>query len=338
MNKKEAFQLIHDFLDTLRKIRVEAGFTRVDFAKLIGMNDSVVSGWERMYTLPRPTSIKRMWPAIGGDVERITGFTCKQVCDASYLIATRFRGSIKQLTITDEERKKACKEVGDRLYQIRRDKELSRRTIEVGLGIGKSTYRSWELGKYAPTYENMCALCKMFEIEASDPIWALWRRSSSNSVAHLSEDDKQELQISEPVVAGTLLTAASTAVPDIPVVKATLTAVHVSLARVLNRMNDDGIVADTPLIIQSYVSRYSAYVVAEAFNKKNGRDYLELPWVLPKSTLTPHPTYVWVQDGVLQHATDMFEFDWSGYLKRNNLSVRVVMSAEEEDSDFFQGG
>ena len=55
-------------------------------------------------------------------------------------------------------------EIGARLRECRKSKNLTQAQVAQKLNIPQQQYMRYENGHFAPSYENLIALCKLYEV------------------------------------------------------------------------------------------------------------------------------------------------------------------------------
>ena len=63
-------------------------------------------------------------------------------------------------------------QIGSKLKECRKERELTQAQVASAIGISQQQYMRYETGYYAPSYENLIALCKFFNV-SSDYILGL---------------------------------------------------------------------------------------------------------------------------------------------------------------------
>lgn len=336
MTEEEAEELLRRFREALNGARMAASLTLNDMANFIGIERAALGKIERGVIFPVGKTIHSIWNAVGAELmKRDPGLSLDVLMRAFKVARGRNLARVQKRANLGAAMKAARHEFAIRLREIRCSQCLTQLEVASLMGLGTGVYHRWELEHCVPSLLMFELLCRTLDIDKNDPIRGYWEKASVQPEARYKYLSNGSASPTPPVSAQ-VTEAKEASGASVKPKDSSDNAICVSLARVLARMKKDGIAAKTPTIVQAHVSRYSCYVVAEQFNKKNGRDYLEIPWMLPKSSMIPSPTYVWVQDGMLRYAPDLFEFDWDGYLSRHDLSVRVVVDVEDEDSDFFE--
>lgn len=59
-------------------------------------------------------------------------------------------------------------EIGNRLYELRREKDISQDQVASGIGVEKEVYASWELGDGKPDADQLIALAKFYNMSLDE--------------------------------------------------------------------------------------------------------------------------------------------------------------------------
>ena len=69
-------------------------------------------------------------------------------------------------------------EVGARVKQLRKARELTLREVGMKLGVAANTVNRWERGESSPTRANLVAMSDLFAV---DPSWLMFGITKSNT-------------------------------------------------------------------------------------------------------------------------------------------------------------
>ena len=69
-------------------------------------------------------------------------------------------------------------EVGARVKQLRKAREMTLREVGMNLGVAANTVNRWERGESSPTRANLVAMSDLFAV---DPSWLMFGITKSNT-------------------------------------------------------------------------------------------------------------------------------------------------------------
>ena len=58
--------------------------------------------------------------------------------------------------------------LGDKLYSLRKEKNISLQMLHLQTGISTASLSAYEKGKYAPSIENLCILARFYNISLDE--------------------------------------------------------------------------------------------------------------------------------------------------------------------------
>ena len=81
--------------------------------------------------------------------------------------------------------------IGNKIYELRKQRGLSQEELAYKLGVARQTISKWELGDATPDFKNLMAICEYFGIELE---YILSNDENDNS-AITKVDSQQETEV-----------------------------------------------------------------------------------------------------------------------------------------------
>ena len=142
-------------MNRLKELRLQNGYkTQGDLAKVLFVNQTAVSQWERGATLPSSQMLLKLSELYGESVD--------------YLLGRTEERSPRSLTWSM-----------NRLKELRKDRKETQEDIANMLGVDRTTYSKYESGASEPSFEILLKLSQIFNVSTD---YLLGRTEQKNVV------------------------------------------------------------------------------------------------------------------------------------------------------------
>ena len=173
-------------MNKLRELRKSKGLSQQDLSKLLGVNQTAVSQWERNITNPTTNMLVKLSQVLGICIDDLIDYLYSnqyllKIANPNenhrdlYEVITDYKnGVICVLNKTTNQRvviPYRIKIEGDgsfisNLKMLRKTKRLTQEKLALECGFSYSTIVSYEKGLRQPTGRNLCILASYFGIDA----------------------------------------------------------------------------------------------------------------------------------------------------------------------------
>ncbi len=89
--------------------------------------------------------------------------------------------------------------LGERLYELRKDKKLSQEEVADKLNVTRQTISKWETDQSMPDFDKIVPLCELYGISPNELFIKLERKENSNNNENLINPEEEKIKLNKKV-------------------------------------------------------------------------------------------------------------------------------------------
>ncbi len=82
--------------------------------------------------------------------------------------------------------------IGEKLYELRKGKNLSQEEVAEKLNVTRQTVSKWETNQSSPDFDKILPICELFEISTEELITGKKTKEKNNENEEMKKDVKEE--------------------------------------------------------------------------------------------------------------------------------------------------
>ncbi len=87
--------------------------------------------------------------------------------------------------------------LGQKLFELRKDKKLSQEEVADKLNVTRQTISKWETDQSMPDFDKIVPLCELYEITPNELFLELKEKNSSKNIEYTTNLEQENLKISK---------------------------------------------------------------------------------------------------------------------------------------------
>ena len=87
--------------------------------------------------------------------------------------------------------------LGERLYELRKDKKLSQEEVADKLNVTRQTVSKWETNQSMPDFDKVVPLCELYGINPNELFIKLERKENSNNNENLINPEEENIKLTK---------------------------------------------------------------------------------------------------------------------------------------------
>ena len=87
--------------------------------------------------------------------------------------------------------------LGERLYELRKDKKLSQEEVADKLNVTRQTVSKWETNQSMPDFDKVVPLCELYGISPNELFIKLERKETSNNNENLINPEEENIKLTK---------------------------------------------------------------------------------------------------------------------------------------------